>query len=375
MDLFGGPAHLGGHVPPLLDEAVVDRSTGFERVHGVSALPGEGDRPLPAGPEDRESTGPHRQPLNWLATEKGCRAILPAVITDAQWLRIRRGLRHGQPLTGTVVRVPNPGAIGIFVDVGLAVGGFVDVVLLPRTDARRWPAEGTITQFEVWAADARKQLRLKPADPAFLSEDFDDFVTRFRPDWPARIGTPLVRTYPYTGPADLADGTGPGGRGCAVASAADFEAWAAGRAPGEWDEPFTYVVGTDGLLRLAPRRSEHVACAGGASVLAAGEMAFGRTGSGGGRWAVTEVSNLSTGYCPDLYSWQAVGEALDRAGFERRDRPDDFTHPIVFRRCVSCRERNVVRDDFFVCAVCGADLPAVWNVNDGGDAGEAGTAL
>lgn len=283
------------------------------------------------------------------------------MITDTEWLRIRRELRHGQLLTGTVVRVPRPGAIGIFVDVGLAVGGFVDMALLPQPGAR-WPLKGTVTPFEVWAADDRKQLRLKPVDPAYLSDDFDAFVAEHRPGRPDEIGTPLVRTYRYVGPADLAAGAGAATAGHAVASRADFGEWAAGRARAEWDEPYTYVVGTDGLLRLAPRRSEHVACGGGGSVLAAGEIAFGRTGDG--RPTVTEVSNLSTGYCPDLSSWQQIAEALDRAGFERRDRPDAFTHAVVFRRCTHCRERNVVREGHFVCAICGAGLPAVWNLDD-----------
>ncbi|WP_418955350.1 hypothetical protein [Streptomyces tritici] len=167
------------------------------------------------------------------------------------------------------------------------------------------------------------------------------------------------RTYTYLGPPDLVPAR-PGGGGRAVPSPAAFAQWAAGRAAGEWEEPFTYVVGTDGVLRLAPRRSEHVDCAGGAAVLAAGELGFGRAGDG--RWTVTEVSNLSTGYCPDPDCWPAVEEALDRAGFGRRDRPDGFTQPIVFRRCASCGERNVVREGFFVCAVCDADLPPDWNL-------------
>jgi hypothetical protein len=45
--------------------------------------------------------------------------------------------------------------------------------------------------------------------------------------------------------------------------------------------------------------SEHVACAGGGFVLGAGEIAFSRGGNG---WAISEVSNQSTGYCPYLDS-------------------------------------------------------------------------
>lgn len=125
----------------------------------------------------------------------------------------------------------------------------------------------------------------------------------------------------------------------------------------ELAEPFTFVVDGGGWLLLAPRRSEHVVCAGGEPVLGAGEVGFAWEA---GRWAVTVVSNQSTGYCPDLSSWPAVARALDRAGLAR---PDGFTHPVVFRRCPGCRELNIVRENDFVCVFCGGDLPAEWNVD------------
>lgn len=79
----------------------------------------------------------------------------------------------------------------MFVDVGLPVGGFVDVLLLPR-DAQRWPAVGTESEFEVWWADERMQLRLKPLDPAFLWEDFEAWQARVRPNWSAERGRPVL---------------------------------------------------------------------------------------------------------------------------------------------------------------------------------------
>jgi hypothetical protein len=136
----------------------------------------------------------------------------------------------------------------------------------------------------------------------------------------------------------------------------DFDRWVTQRSAAELAEPFTFVVDTDGVLRLAPRRSEHVACAGGGPVLSAGEIGFSREA---GRWVVAEISNHSTGYCPDTSSWPAVAEALDRAGL---DRPSGFTHEVVFRRCMTCRERNIVRENDFVCVFCESDLPALWNV-------------
>jgi hypothetical protein len=41
--------------------------------------------------------------------------------------------------------------------------------------------------------------------------------------------------------------------------------------------------------------------------------------------------------------------------------PGGFTWEVVFRRCEKWGERNVVRDGWFVCGVCGAELPAAWN--------------
>jgi hypothetical protein len=144
-----------------------------------------------------------------------------------------------------------------------------------------------------------------------------------------------------------------------VRSRAALEAWLATRDRTEVTEPFTYVVDLTGVLRVAPRRSEHVAAAEGDDVLAAGEVTFGRDVGG---WSVTEVSNHSTGYCPDLDSWEAVAIALDRV---RLPRPRGFTNPVVFRRCPVCDEPNIVRDDDYVCALCDARLPRQWNFDEG----------
>ncbi|SNT28619.1 hypothetical protein SAMN05421812_104249 [Asanoa hainanensis] len=106
---------------------------------------------------------------------------------------------------------------------------------------------------------------------------------------------------------------------------------------------------------MAPRQSEHVACAAGQDVLAAGEITFGENSDG---YFVEAVSNQSTGYCPDPDCWPAVAEALDRLDLPH---PGGFTAPLTFRRCPACGERNIVRDADFTCALCAADLPAAWN--------------
>ena len=164
------------------------------------------------------------------------------------------------------------------------------------------------------------------------------------------------RLFPYVGPADIADLVQPGVGGRRIRSATEFRAWASARTAQELAEPFTFVVDAAGVLRFAPRRSEHVVCADGEPVLAAGEVGF---ECDSGRWTVAEVSNQSTGYCPDLGSWQAVAEALDRAGLAR---PAGFTKEVVFRRCPSCRELNIVREENFICVFCDEDLPLEWNV-------------
>jgi len=134
--------------------------------------------------------------------------------------------------------------------------------------------------------------------------------------------------------------------------------WLATREVAARAEPFTFVVDLDCALWLAPRQSEHVACAEGRDVLAAGEMGFAHRA---GRWVVSTVSNQSTGYCPDLESWSALASALDRAGIPH---PAGFTHAVVFRRCPVCGERNVVHDGDFTCALCEAPLPIQWNFDD-----------
>lgn len=164
------------------------------------------------------------------------------------------------------------------------------------------------------------------------------------------------RRYRYVGPPEIRISAASQSRGTPIRSAADIDQWAAGRAGEEFAEPFTYVIDLSGSILLAPRRSEHVACAGGRDVLAAGEMAFERAGDG---WSVTHVSNQSTGYCPDVTSWAAVATALDRAGLRR---PDCFTFGFVFRRCTNCGELNIVKDDDYVCQMCGTELSTRWNL-------------
>jgi len=58
----------------------------------------------------------------------------------------------------------------------------------------------------------------------------------------------------------------------------------------------TFVIDQSGTLLVADRQSEHVACAGRQPVLSAGEMTFLVSGK---VVEMAEVSNQSTGYCPE----------------------------------------------------------------------------
>ena len=167
-----------------------------------------------------------------------------------------------------------------------------------------------------------------------------------------------VQAYRYIGPVDLVKLVTAAGVGEVIRSSTDFTRWIAARSTAELAEPFTFVVDLNGFLRLAPRRSEHVVCAGGGPVLSAGEIGFTIQG---GRWMVDRVSNQSTGYCPDTQSWAAVATALERTGLAH---PQRFTDEVVFRRCAACGERSVVKADDFICVFCGGDLPTYWNIDD-----------
>jgi hypothetical protein len=167
-----------------------------------------------------------------------------------------------------------------------------------------------------------------------------------------------ARLYHYVGPAAVQERAASAPAGVPVLSARCVAEWVrltAQRPDRRGLIAATFVVDERGLLRVADRHSEHVACAAGGPVLSAGEMFFRLSAAG---VEVVEVTNQSTGFCPEPESWAAVGAALERLGVPH---PGRFTQEVVFRRCPACGERNVVKDGWFVCGVCGADLPAIWN--------------
>lgn len=164
-----------------------------------------------------------------------------------------------------------------------------------------------------------------------------------------------MKLYIYVGPAEIGARASANSGGSIIETRADLEAWLGSfrlpHIPAEFTA--TFVIDSTGKLRLADRRSEHVVCAGGLPVCAAGEMTFDTADL-----AVVEVTNQSTGYCPEPASWPAVAAALDRIGIEH---PKQFTKSLIFRRCPKCGETNIVKDNWFKCAVCYAGLPEAWN--------------
>jgi hypothetical protein len=198
-----------------------------------------------------------------------------------------------------------------------------------------------------------------------------------------------MRHYCYVGPAAIRERhAGETPAGVRIDSAADMLSWlrARGTQLARGEVIVTFVVNCAGELLIADRHSEHVACAGGQAVLSAGELTFvesrpipllraspgsakpeqarPRLGIGstvaieGNAVQVIGVSNQSTGYCPEPESWPAVEAALTRAGLAA---PDGFVLACVFRKCVACGEKSIVKNHVFECLLCGADLPAEYN--------------
>lgn len=162
----------------------------------------------------------------------------------------------------------------------------------------------------------------------------------------------MMREYPYVGPADIAAQAYASIERLQPQSPAHIRAWHLTR--GKSTLELTYIVDITGALWLSDRRTEHVACARGGRVLGAGELVL--------RFRkndveVAEVTNQSTGYCPEPDCWPAVRRALLGAGLRP---PNELTHAFDFRRCERCGAINLLKEDGAECG-CGAELPRTWN--------------
>jgi hypothetical protein len=168
----------------------------------------------------------------------------------------------------------------------------------------------------------------------------------------------MLRQYRYLGPAELAAAEGDTPPRRRITDAAQVRAWVAETGQSldrEGRVTATFVVDTAGSLWIADRHSEHVQCARGEPVLAAGELTF-RVHDA--EVTVVAATNQSTGYCPEPDCWDQVAQALDRA---RLVRPSCFTAEFAFRRCVACGSISIIKDACFDCPVCDERLPDGWN--------------
>jgi hypothetical protein len=175
---------------------------------------------------------------------------------------------------------------------------------------------------------------------------------------------PMQQAYRYVGPKPIAERASRASMGVRIDTPDDVWRWLqqTKQELQRGSVTVTFVVDEAGALRIADRRSEHVACAGGRPVRAAGELTL-MVASGNVR--VTGVTNQSTGYCPEPESWPAVRAALERAGLEA---PEGFSQEFVFRRCPGCGAINIIKERILECSVCSASLPAAWNLAPDGTA-------
>ncbi len=117
----------------------------------------------------------------------------------------------------------------------------------------------------------------------------------------------------------------------------------------------TFIISSEEQLWIADRHSEHIACADGQPVLAAGEITFHWGPSG---VSVIEVTNQSTGYCPEPDSWDVITAVLEHLNLAH---PTAFTTCFLFRRCNHCGTTNIVKDSWWECAACQTSLSPTWN--------------
>lgn len=165
------------------------------------------------------------------------------------------------------------------------------------------------------------------------------------------------RRYSYVGPSDLKQRLKRESHCIHITSAADLIPWTAALSSSRRDSdiPATFIIDLAEHLWVADRRSEHVACADGQDVLAAGEIIFERSGN---HICAAEITNQSTGYCPEPECWSVVARVLDRLGISR---PQFFTQAFEFRRCDRCSATNLIKDDVYECAICNSPLSRDWN--------------
>jgi len=162
-------------------------------------------------------------------------------------------------------------------------------------------------------------------------------------------------SYEYVGPKEIFDLIKPELKGTKIEDCKEIIDWI--RLNSKITKPesltvCTFVINMKGSLLIADRHSEHVQCALGENVLGAGEIGFiiGSQGS----VKVESITNQSTGYCPSSNCWDEVSKALTK--IDGLIIPDKFEPSFTFSYCSRCKQRQIVRDDFYYCAICGEEL-------------------
>jgi len=170
----------------------------------------------------------------------------------------------------------------------------------------------------------------------------------------------MRKLYPYVGPPEIAAAVSMNTLRAAISSHDDIRRWVSESSQlldATNSITATFVIDADGILWIADRRSEHIACSRGGRVLSAGEITLTVTDN---EIDASYITNQSTGYCPQPASWPAVAAALDSAGI---DHLDDFDVRCEFRRCV-CGQINLVKNEVYECDVCGKNLSHDWNLDE-----------
>jgi hypothetical protein len=162
-----------------------------------------------------------------------------------------------------------------------------------------------------------------------------------------------MKLYHYIGPDELRQLIAPSNLGIPIQKPQDIINWLGSSQ--DLKQPHdevitTFIINEEGILCLAERQTEHVVCAGGKAVLSAGEMTFSVTKNA---IEVTYVTNQSTGYCPEPDSWIAVAKALNQLAISH---PNGFSYQFIFRQCKICQTINIIKENLFICAVCGNPL-------------------
>lgn len=168
----------------------------------------------------------------------------------------------------------------------------------------------------------------------------------------------MAKQYQYIGSQEIIDNLPEKSARVCVNSAKDILEWIknSNQLP-EYDACYvaTFIISIDGKMWINDRHSEHVLCANGKNILSAGEITFEFDGN---TVKIVAISNQSTGYCPESNSWNSVAHALKSSKIPY---PGDFTTKFIFRKCDNCGQKNIVKDEWYFCAVCDTSLSKAWN--------------